>query len=60
MIPIRVDGVDYTADAVRETRTELQRLRRAATHDGELYWGIKLSDAIAYLAEYAALIEETE
>jgi hypothetical protein len=53
----RVIGIEYSPTAVWEIRQEMITLRAHAMRDGELAWAISLSWTIAFLAEYAQMLE---
>lgn len=53
----RVDGIEYTPEAVDAIREQMIALRRHALADMEIEWSIALSWVIAYLAEYRRMLE---
>lgn len=48
----RVDGVEYTPEAVESVRQEVIALRDEALGQAEMHWAVLLSHTIAYLSEY--------
>ena len=55
---IRVEGVEYTPGAVMDCRAELITMRDEALKQNAWEPTVLLSHVIAYLAEYAELLDE--
>jgi hypothetical protein len=53
----RVDGVEYTPEAVEDVREQLVELRNGALDQQEFTWAVLLSHAIAYLGSYKEVLE---
>jgi hypothetical protein len=53
----RVEGVEYTPEAVEAAREELATLRNGALDQAEFHWAVLLSHVLAYMAEYQELLE---
>lgn len=54
---VRVAGIDYDADMIREHRNLVIELRDEALRQGDMTWAVNLSHTVALLAEFADLIE---
>ena len=55
----RVDGVEYTPEAVESVRELVIELRNGALDANRFDYAVGLSHAIAYLGEYKELLTET-
>lgn len=54
---VRVAGIDYDADMIREHRNLIIELRDEALRQDDFEWAVNLSNTVALLAEFANLIE---
>ena len=54
----RVEGVDYTPEAVASAREELVEMRNIALDAANFHAAVLLSHIIAYLADYKEVMEE--
>lgn len=53
----RVEGVEYTPEAVESVRKQLIELRDGALEQQEFTWAVLLSHTLAYMAEYKEVLE---
>jgi hypothetical protein len=54
----RVDGIDYTSEAVEAIRDDLIKIRDEAIEQAAFPVAVTLSWVIAYLAEYGDMLSE--
>ena len=54
---MRVDGVEYTPEAIQSAREEVIALRDYALRENYFEWAVLLSHVIAYLGEYSEVVE---
>lgn len=55
---IRIEGIEYTPEAVNTARIGLIELRNAALGRDSFDWAVLLSHVLVYLADYAEVLEE--
>lgn len=54
----RVEGVEYTPEAIQDIRQNiLIPLRDSALEQNKFEWAVGLSHVIAYMADYAEILE---
>lgn len=53
----RVEGVEYTPEAIEAARQDLIVFRDAALDAERFDWAVLLSHVIAYLGDYGRLVE---